>query len=38
MVFNIHPSAASNFNIKAEELIGLIEEFQKVEEKKDSFP
>ncbi len=38
MVINIHPSAASNFNTKAEELIGLIEEFQKVEEKKDSFP
>lgn len=38
MVINIHPSAASNFNTKAEELIGLIEEFQKAEERKDSFP
>lgn len=38
MVINIHPSAKSNFNTKAEELIGLIEEFQKTEEKKGSFP
>jgi len=37
MVINIHPSAASNFNKKAEELIELIEEFQMAEEKKESF-
>ncbi|MCK4816048.1 hypothetical protein KA005_09770, partial [bacterium] len=38
MTINIHPSAANNFNEKAAELIGLIEVFPTVEEKKDSFP
>lgn len=38
MTINIHPSAANNFNEKADELIGLIEVFPTVEEKKNSFP
>lgn len=38
MTINIHPSAASNFNEKASELVGLIEVFPVGETKKDSFP
>ena len=38
MLIDIHPSAISNFNDKAEELTGLIEEFQEGKAKKGSFP
>jgi Apea-like HEPN len=38
MVIKIHPSAAINFNTKADELISLIEEFPKLEVRQSSFP
>jgi hypothetical protein len=38
MTINIHPSAANNFNTKAEDLIRLIEEFPRQLTSKESFP
>ncbi len=38
MIINIHPSAASNYNDKASELIKLIEVFPTANESKSSFP